>query len=142
MLILLVLQVVDSASPNSDTVIKIGKPGAASHIITLKPGEMYEIVIQNDRAGLYGGEYASGSPLTSARNGREQHSFHLHGACVTAAEPGYCCPGLLTISTYPSSLLPAVVFCLVVLILVLRPHRHAAVSMLVSQSPSAASRAV
>jgi hypothetical protein len=74
-----VLQIVDEATANRDVFIKLGKPSAATHVLTVQPGEVVEIVIQNDRAGLFGGEYASNSTLTSARNGREQHSFHLHG---------------------------------------------------------------
>lgn len=63
-----------------DTVLQLGRPGAATHTISLRRGELVEIVIQNDRAGLYGGEYASANDsLTNKRNGREQHSFHLHG---------------------------------------------------------------
>jgi hypothetical protein len=57
----------------------MGTPSAATHVLTVQPGQIVEIVIQNDRAGFLGGEYNSSSPLTSARNGREQHSFHLHG---------------------------------------------------------------
>lgn len=73
------MQIVDAASSNADTFLKLGVPSAGTHVLTVQPGEMIEIVIQNDRAGLLGGEYASNSTLTSARNGREQHSFHLHG---------------------------------------------------------------
>jgi L-ascorbate oxidase len=73
------LQVIDDASDNKDTVINLGKPGAANHVLTLQPGEVVELVIQNDRAGLFGGEYNTSAALTSNRNGREQHSFHLHG---------------------------------------------------------------
>jgi hypothetical protein len=72
-------QVVDAASSNADVLLKLGVPSAGTHVLTVQPGEMIEIVIQNDRAGFAGGEYASNSTLTSARNGREQHSFHLHG---------------------------------------------------------------
>jgi hypothetical protein len=73
------LQIVDAASSNADVFLKLGVPSAGTHVLTVQPGEMIEIVIQNDRAGFAGGEYASNSTLTSARNGREQHSFHLHG---------------------------------------------------------------
>lgn len=72
-------QIVDLATASKDVFIKLGTPSAATHVLTVQPGEVVEIVIQNDRAGLFGGEYASNSSLTSARNGREQHSFHLHG---------------------------------------------------------------
>lgn len=71
---------IDGASALKDTVLQLGRPGAATHTISLRRGELVEIVIQNDRAGLYGGEYASANDtLTNKRNGREQHSFHLHG---------------------------------------------------------------
>lgn len=74
------LQLVDAAGSSSNVVIKLGKPGAASHVLSLRPGEMVEIVIQNNRAGFNGGQYASANEsLTNNRNGREQHSFHLHG---------------------------------------------------------------
>ena len=43
------------------------------------PHKVVEIVIQNNRAGEFGGEYASNNSLTNPRNGREQHPFHLHG---------------------------------------------------------------
>ncbi|KAF8065871.1 L-ascorbate oxidase [Scenedesmus sp. PABB004] len=72
------VQVVDAAGPNADIVVKL-KPGAGTHVLTVKRGEVVEIVIQNLRAGANGGEYNTTSPLTSARNGREQHSFHTHG---------------------------------------------------------------
>jgi hypothetical protein len=73
-------QIVDAAGPNANVVLNLGKPGAASHVLSLKPGEVVEIVIQNNRAGLFGGQYASNNDsLTNNRNGREQHSFHLHG---------------------------------------------------------------
>lgn len=42
--------------------------------------QVVEIILQNNRAGAFGGEYNSSSPLTSARNFREQHAFHMHGA--------------------------------------------------------------
>ncbi|KAF6252743.1 Cupredoxin [Scenedesmus sp. NREL 46B-D3] len=62
------------AGGNASTWMTDGKdlqPGA---------GEVVEVVIQNNRAGLNGGEYASNNDsLTNNRNGREQHSFHLHG---------------------------------------------------------------
>ena len=73
------LQVVDASTANKDIFIKLGTPSAATHVLTVQPGQMIEVVIQNDRAGFMGGEYNSSSGLTSARNGREQHSFHLHG---------------------------------------------------------------
>lgn len=73
------LQIVDASTSNADVFIQLGKPSAGTHVLTVQPGQMIEIVIQNARAGLGGGEYNSSSPLTSARNGREQHSFHLHG---------------------------------------------------------------
>jgi hypothetical protein len=75
------LQLVDAANPaNSNVLIKLDKPGAASHVLSLKRGEVVEIVIQNNRGGFNGGEYASNNDtLTNNRNGREQHSFHLHG---------------------------------------------------------------
>lgn len=92
------LQVIDDASANKDTVINLGKPGVANHVLTLQPGEVVELVIQNNRAGLFGGEYNTSSALTSNRNGREQHSFHLHGhhfwqvgGCWVGAAATYVC---------------------------------------------------
>lgn len=84
------LQVVDEATASKDVFIKLGTPSAATHVLTVQPGEVVEIVIQNDRAGLFGGEYASNSTLTSARNGREQHSFHLHGYHFWQVGPQGC----------------------------------------------------
>lgn len=81
-------QIVDAAAASKDVFIKLGMPSAATHVLTVQPGEVVEIVIQNDRAGLFGGEYASNSSLTSARNGREQHSFHLHGYHFWQVGPG------------------------------------------------------
>lgn len=40
------------------------------------------------RAGYLGGEYTTSDPLTSKRNGREQHSFHLHGYHAWQARRG------------------------------------------------------
>lgn len=73
------MQVVDASGSNKNAVIELGKPGAGTHVMTLQPGEVVELVVQNNRAGLFGGEYNTSSTLTSNRNGREQHSFHLHG---------------------------------------------------------------
>jgi L-ascorbate oxidase len=42
-------------------------------------GQVIEFVVQNNRAGRFGGEYNSTNNITSARGGREQHPFHLHG---------------------------------------------------------------
>lgn len=75
------LAVVEGApGKNGAVLLDLGKPGAATHTITLPRGALVEIVIENNRAGAFGGEYASkNDSLTNNRNGREQHSFHLHG---------------------------------------------------------------
>jgi len=77
---LLSAQVVDAATPNGDVFMKLSAPSAGTHVVTVQAGQMIEFVIENARAGFNGGEYASNSPLTSARNGREMHSWHLHSA--------------------------------------------------------------
>jgi hypothetical protein len=91
--------VVDAAKGNADVFIKLNTPSAGTHVLTVQPGKIIEIVIQNDRAGYLGGEYTSGDKLTSGRNGREQHSFHLHGyhfwqvggMRMSFKEPGILC---------------------------------------------------
>lgn len=42
-------QVVDAASSNADVFIKLNTPTAGTHVLTVQPGEIVEIVIQNDR---------------------------------------------------------------------------------------------
>lgn len=79
LLLLLPIQVVDASGATADTFIKLNAPSAGTHVLTVQPGQIIELVIQNNRAGFAGGEYASNSSLTSNRNTREQHSFHLHG---------------------------------------------------------------
>jgi hypothetical protein len=50
---------------------------------TPAPCKVIELVLQNNRAGAFGGEYGSAG-ITFNRTGREQHPFHLHGC----ARPG------------------------------------------------------
>jgi len=52
---------------------------AGAHIITIKTGLAYEFVLQNNRAGAFGGEYNSSDATTNNRAGSEQHPFHMHG---------------------------------------------------------------
>jgi len=73
------VQVVDATSTNKNFYLDMVSPSAGTHVLTVQPGEMIEIVIQNMRAGFGGGEYASGVSLTDKRNGKEQHSIHGHG---------------------------------------------------------------
>lgn len=44
-------QVVDANGPNRDVVLKLGKPGAGTHVLSLPAGQLIEIVVQNNRAG-------------------------------------------------------------------------------------------
>lgn len=73
------LEVVDASSPNGDILVQLGKPGVATHVLSATPGQVIEIVVQNNRAGAFGGEYGPVNGSTTGRNGREQHPFHLHG---------------------------------------------------------------
>lgn len=66
---------------NSDgglSLVKAKKLKAGLHTLTLGLGKVVEIVLQNNRAGAFGGEYGN-TTLTMNRNGLEQHPFHLHG---------------------------------------------------------------
>lgn len=73
------MQVVDATSANKNFYLDMVSPSAGTRVLTVQPGEMIEIVIQNMRAGFGGGEYASGVGLTNNRNRKEQHSIHGHG---------------------------------------------------------------
>eukprot|EP00775_Hariotina_reticulata_P013380 gene13380-13507_t len=72
------VQVADMALGNGFNMLDLNQPGAGTHTLSLEGKKFIEIVIQNNRAGLFGGQYNSSSPLTNNRNGREQHSFHMH----------------------------------------------------------------
>jgi hypothetical protein len=72
------LQIFDSSKLGNSLVVN-NTVKAATHVITLSEGEVVEVVLQGMRAGAAGGEYNSSSNVTSNRNGREQHPFHLHG---------------------------------------------------------------
>ena len=73
------MRVVEATGPDADALLNAATPKAGLHAMTLRLGEVVEVVLQNNRAGAYGGEYNTTSPLTSARNGCEQHPFHRHG---------------------------------------------------------------
>lgn len=73
------VQVADNSMPNGYNMLNLNQPGAGTHTLSLQGNKMIEIVVQNNRAGAYGGQYNSSSSLTNNRNGREQHAFHLHG---------------------------------------------------------------
>ncbi|KAI8468177.1 MAG: Cupredoxin [Monoraphidium minutum] len=73
------VKVLDAAGPGAGALVEAKTLKAGKHVLSLELGETVEIVIVNNRAGAFGGEYNSSSPLTFPRNGREQHPFHLHG---------------------------------------------------------------
>lgn len=96
----------DAAKRNADVFIKLNTPSAGTHVLTVQPGQIIEVVIQNDRAGYLGGEYSTTDPLTSSRNGREQHSFHLHGYHFwQVGDIGRCCrePSMLRVPEYSNA---------------------------------------
>jgi hypothetical protein len=74
-------QVGDNGLGTGFNMLRLNQPGAGTHTLSLEGNKYVEIIIQNNRAGLYGGQYNSSSPLTNNRNGREQHAFHMHGEC-------------------------------------------------------------
>jgi hypothetical protein len=43
--------VVDAGSSNADVVLQLGRPGAGTHVLTLQPGELIELVVQVRQAG-------------------------------------------------------------------------------------------
>ncbi|KAI8468179.1 MAG: Cupredoxin [Monoraphidium minutum] len=73
------VKVLEASGAGADALVEAKVLKAGLHTLTLELDETVEIVIVNNRAGAFGGEYNSSSPLTGPRNGREQHPFHLHG---------------------------------------------------------------
>lgn len=71
-------RVMELNGPNAKTLIDAKVPKVGLHSLTVPPNKVVEIVLQNNRAGAYGGEYGTAG-LTFNRTGREQHPFHLHG---------------------------------------------------------------
>jgi len=62
---------------SNDALVTAKTPKYATHTYNLKMGDVVEIIVQNNRAGAFGGEYGVGG--TTNRVGREQHPLHLHG---------------------------------------------------------------
>lgn len=92
-----------AAAPAVPGAAARGRPARLAQQVPARPlhpflhlpaGQTVELILQNQRAGAFGGEYNTSAPLTSARNGVEQHPFHLHGqarsACIRRArsQPG------------------------------------------------------
>ena len=72
---------VDAGSSNADVVLQLGRPGAGTHVLTLQPGELIELVVQVRQAGcgwvMEAAEYTSATAADiacTAAGARSPHS--------------------------------------------------------------------
>lgn len=62
--------------PNNGVQAVPQYPVAGTHVVKISKGDVVELVVQNNNANAFNGDYR---PNGAARSAQEQHPFHLHG---------------------------------------------------------------